>query len=245
MADRPANQAERAGIMAVVARMGSFDPGPAACNRPIIRVSTWDPDFATWRAKDWKTGPCAKYGGGADGLNFFRKSFGSWLFLDPVPGGSALRELHPGRLVRGPRRLPRLPGRAEEGDVLHGERPGLRGRRRRRRELQGPAGPQGVSTRPTTAGSRTSGSAGCRSLRARPSHSSSRRSCRASDASTGQARTICRGRIDRSEVVPLRQLRGRRARLRQQDDRPGVVGARSRPPVLSLARDAVGDGALL
>ncbi len=85
LADRPANQTERAGIMAVVARMGSFDPGPPACNRPIIRVSTWDPDFATWLAKDWKSGPCAKYGGGADGLNFFRKSFGSWLFLTRSP----------------------------------------------------------------------------------------------------------------------------------------------------------------
>jgi hypothetical protein len=85
LADRPAKPAERAAIIATVAHMGSFDPGPAACNQPIIRVSTWDPDYATWRARVWTSGPCAKYGAGSDGLNFFKHASGSWLFLARSP----------------------------------------------------------------------------------------------------------------------------------------------------------------
>jgi hypothetical protein len=84
-ADRPAKPAERAAIMATVAKMGSFDPGPPACNHPIIRVSTWDPDYASWQAKDWKSGPCAKYGPANDGYNFFKQAFGNWLFLVRSP----------------------------------------------------------------------------------------------------------------------------------------------------------------
>jgi hypothetical protein len=85
LADRPATAAERAAIMATVARMGSFDPGPAKCNHPVIRVSTWDPAYATWRLPSVRSGPCSKYAGSADGLDFFKKAFNSWLFLTRSP----------------------------------------------------------------------------------------------------------------------------------------------------------------
>jgi hypothetical protein len=85
LADRPANHAERAAIMATVGRMGSFDPGPPKCNHPIIRVSTFDPAYATWQLPSVAKGPCSKYAGSADGLDFFKRAFASWLFLTRSP----------------------------------------------------------------------------------------------------------------------------------------------------------------